>query len=62
MVAAGSSNRDMAESLGLSERTVETHVQNVLSKLGFHSRTQIAAWAVKEGIGANEPAVNPDGT
>jgi DNA-binding CsgD family transcriptional regulator/tetratricopeptide (TPR) repeat protein len=59
LVAAGSSNRDMARSLGLSERTVETHVQNVLTKLGFHSRTQIAAWAVAEGIGADGPATDP---
>jgi len=50
LVAGGASNRDMARSLGLSERTIETHMQNVLTKLGFHSRSQIAAWAVGEGI------------
>jgi DNA-binding CsgD family transcriptional regulator len=50
LVAGGASNRDMARSLGLSERTIETHVQNVLTKLGFHSRSQIAAWAIGEGI------------
>jgi DNA-binding CsgD family transcriptional regulator len=50
LVAGGSSNREMARSLGLSERTVETHVQNVLTKLGFHARAQIAAWAVGEGL------------
>jgi DNA-binding CsgD family transcriptional regulator len=49
LVAGGSSNGEMARSLGISERTVETHVQNVLSKLGFHARSQIAAWAVREG-------------
>ncbi len=52
LVAGGASNRDMARLLGLSERTIETHVQNVLTKLGFHSRSQIAAWAVSEGIPA----------
>jgi DNA-binding NarL/FixJ family response regulator len=44
-VAAGLANREIAERLVLSERTVETHVQHILTKLGFRSRTQIAAWA-----------------
>ena len=50
LVAGGSTNREMASLLGLSERTIETHVQNVLTKLSLHSRSQIAAWAVAEGI------------
>ena len=62
LVARGSSNRDMARSLGLSERTIETHVQNVLTKLGFHSRTQIAAWAVAEGIDSAGYTGDRDGT
>jgi DNA-binding CsgD family transcriptional regulator len=49
-VAAGRSNRDIATALVLSERTVETHVQNILLKLEFHSRAQIAVWAVAEGL------------
>ena len=44
-VAAGFANREIAARLVLSERTVETHVQHILTKLGFRSRTQIAAWA-----------------
>lgn len=48
VVAEGLSNRAIAERLYISQRTVETHVQNILMKLGFTSRTQIAAWAVRE--------------
>ena len=40
----GMSNREIAEELVLSVRTVDTHVQRILSKLGFSSRAQIAAW------------------
>jgi DNA-binding CsgD family transcriptional regulator len=49
-VAAGLSNREIAERLVLSERTVESHVQHILTKLGFRSRTQIAAWAAIDGM------------
>ena len=44
LVAEGLSNRAIAERLVLSQRTVEGHVENILSKLGFHSRSQVAAW------------------
>jgi len=44
-VAGGTSNRQIATLLGLSERTVDTHVQNILAKLDVHSRVQIAGWA-----------------
>lgn len=40
----GMSNRDIADELVLSVRTVDTHVQRILGKLGFTSRAQIAAW------------------
>jgi DNA-binding CsgD family transcriptional regulator len=50
LVAQGLSNRDIAEKLVLSERTVEKHVSNILSKLHFTSRTQVAAWAVPKGL------------
>ena len=46
-IAQGSSNREIADALVLGERTVETHVGNILSKLGFSSRAQIAAWVVE---------------
>jgi DNA-binding CsgD family transcriptional regulator len=50
LVAQGRSNREMAEQFVLSERTVETHVQHILTKLGFTSRSEIAAWAVRSGL------------
>ena len=46
LVARGFSNREVAATLFLSERTIESHVQHILNKLGFRSRAQIAAWAV----------------
>ena len=50
LVAAGASNRDIADDLVISERTAESHVQNILTKLGFGSRAQIATWATTEGL------------
>jgi DNA-binding NarL/FixJ family response regulator len=47
-VALGRSNREIAEALVVGERTVETHVSNILSKLGLSSRRQIAAWLAKQ--------------
>lgn len=50
LVARGLSNREIAAELYVSERTAETHVQHILTKLGFGSRTQIATWAVRTGL------------
>lgn len=51
LVTQGKSNREIAGELVLSERTVENHVGNILSKLGFSSRAQVAAWGVEKGLG-----------
>ncbi len=49
-VTLGRTNREIADTLVLSERTVETHIGNVLRKLGFSSRAQIAAWGAQRGL------------
>jgi DNA-binding CsgD family transcriptional regulator/tetratricopeptide (TPR) repeat protein len=49
LVAQGLSNRAIAEVLVLSERTVESHVTNILGKRGFSTRAQIAVWVVETG-------------
>jgi DNA-binding CsgD family transcriptional regulator len=50
LIAQGRINREIAEALVVGERTVETHITNILSKLDFTSRRQIAAWAVEKGL------------
>jgi non-specific serine/threonine protein kinase len=50
LVARGLTNRDIADRLYISVRTVEVHVDRILSKLGFRTRTQLAAWAHEEGL------------
>ena len=49
-VAQGLSNRAIADSLGITERTARTHVSNILAKLGLASRTQAALLAVQHGL------------
>jgi non-specific serine/threonine protein kinase len=48
LIAQGKSNREIAGDLVLSTRTVEKHVENILSKLGLASRTQIVRWAMEQ--------------
>jgi DNA-binding CsgD family transcriptional regulator/predicted negative regulator of RcsB-dependent stress response len=50
LIAQGKSNREIAQALVLSERTVAAHIGNILSKLGFASRAHIAAWAIETGL------------
>jgi DNA-binding NarL/FixJ family response regulator len=50
LVAGGASNRQIARTLVVSERTARTHVSAILAKLGLVSRTQAALWAVREGL------------
>ncbi|RUS46923.1 response regulator transcription factor [Cohnella sp. AR92] len=50
-LASGKSNKEIGDSLVITEKTVKTHVSHVLDKLGFSDRTQAAIFAVKRGIG-----------
>ncbi|MFJ8026805.1 ATP-binding protein [Streptomyces sp. NPDC096311] len=62
LVAQGLSNRRIAESLVLSPRTVDGHVERILAKLGFGSRAQVAAWvAASEDRHRVEPRVLRNG-
>jgi non-specific serine/threonine protein kinase len=47
LVAEGLSNRQIATRLDISQRTAESHVENILAKLDFVSRTRIAAWVAR---------------
>jgi DNA-binding NarL/FixJ family response regulator len=49
-IARGSSNREIARALGVSEKTVKTHVSAILTKLGVADRTQAALHAVRAGL------------
>lgn len=53
LIARGLTNRQIGDELTLSERTVDTHVRNILSKLDLTSRAQIAAWTVERGLGTS---------
>lgn len=52
LVAEGADNDDVAQALVISPQTVRTHIQNVLAKLGVHSRLEAAAFVLKNGIHA----------
>ncbi len=50
LVARGLTNREIAAALVLSERTAQNHVQHILTKLGFATRSQIASWVSRGRI------------
>lgn len=58
LLTAGRSNREIAAELMISQATVARHVANILTKLGFSSRVQVAAWATAESVrhGRSAPA------
>ncbi len=56
LLAQGRSNKEIAAALTIGEKTVKTHVSNILSKLNVPSRTQAALYAVRIGLVSIEPA------
>lgn len=56
LVAEGLTSREIGKKLFISERTAEGHIEQIRSKLGFHSRAEIAAWVVRsESIAVPQP-------
>jgi predicted ATPase/DNA-binding CsgD family transcriptional regulator len=50
LVASGLRNREIAEQLTISRRTVDAHVEHIRNKLGYQSRAQVATWATEQGL------------
>lgn len=50
LVAKGMTNREIAEQLHNAQRTIESHIHNMLNKTDFHNRTELACWAIKSNI------------
>lgn len=53
-IARGLTNREIAAQMVISEKTVKTHVSNILSKLNLEDRTRAAIWALKHGLGSQD--------
>lgn len=56
LLAQGQSNKQIAQGLHITEKTVKTHVSNILGKLGVQSRTQATLYAVRIGLVSPNPA------
>jgi non-specific serine/threonine protein kinase len=56
LISGGLSNRQIADALVVSERTVESHIASVRSKLNLDSRARIAVWAAEHGLASPRPA------
>jgi len=54
LITDGLNNREIAEKMVISEKTVKTHVSNILSKLHVHDRTQAAIYVLRRGMFADE--------
>lgn len=59
MIADSKTNREIADGLFVTEKTVELHITNSLRKLGFRGRVELAAWAVASGL-AQSQATPPE--
>jgi DNA-binding NarL/FixJ family response regulator len=52
LIAQGMTDRQIAEQLVITEGTAGVHVSHILNKLGYHTRAEIANWAMQRGFGA----------
>jgi len=50
LIGRGKTNREIAQELVLSKRTVEKHAANILSKLELTNRAQVVRWAIEQGL------------
>jgi non-specific serine/threonine protein kinase len=50
LIAAGRSNREIAEALVVAVKTVDTHVEHIFRKLGVQTRAEVAVWAAQHGL------------
>jgi predicted ATPase/DNA-binding CsgD family transcriptional regulator len=55
LVRLGLRNRDIAQKLFISERTVDGHLENIREKLGVHSRAEVAVWVSRQGLDDARP-------
>jgi hypothetical protein len=62
LITQGASNKAIAAELYISPATAARHVANILAKLGFTSRSQVAAWAASAGSGAGPGGSGPAGS
>ena len=50
LVAKGMANREIANQLNVSQRTIESHVSNMLNKTSLNNRTELARWAIESSM------------
>ena len=55
LIAQGMTSAEIAERLVITPRTADTHADNIRSKLGLRSRTEIASWATAHGLTSSNP-------
>ncbi len=56
LIARGLSNREISAELVIAEKTVGSHVEHIMTKLGLRSRTRIAVWAIEHGVAGGRKA------
>jgi non-specific serine/threonine protein kinase len=57
LVAMGLTNQQIAESLRIARRTIETHLEHIFAKLGVQARAEVAVWVTRQGLRVSGPAI-----